>query len=137
MRHNQMKARLVGDALAACSDLDRPSDEQEHLWLTVQETICTRRVCLVTPMGSAASISVTADHASVELIAAMEWLIEHETEARHLPAMNLFIKLRGVATKGATGSGRAAQADALHGLTNVPPGNPVVFTENDPIEVAS
>jgi hypothetical protein len=137
MRHHEMRGHLVAEALAACSDLDQPSDEQERLWLAVRDAVCTRGLCLVTPLGSASSIPVTSDHSSVELIAAMEWLLSHEKEARQLPAMDLFIKLRGVATRGATGSARAAQADALHGLTHVTPGDPVVFTDIDPMEAAS
>ncbi len=54
-----------------------------------------------------------------------------------MPPLRLFVRLRGVATRGSQGSGRAAQADALHGLTNVAPGNPVRWSDADPNEVAS
>jgi len=74
---------------------------------------------------------VTAEYATDELIAAMSWLLAHDGEARKLRPLELFIMLRGVATKGANGSGRAAQADALHGMTNVEQGQPVRWTKLD------
>jgi hypothetical protein len=107
------------------------------LWFAVQQAICTRGLCLVTPLGSRSAIPVTPEHSTDELLSAMEWLMGHEQEARRLSAERLFIKLRGVATRGAGGSARAAQNDALHGLTHVAPGDPVAFTDVDPMEVAS
>ena len=137
MKQNEIRGQLVAEALAMCTSLAQPSPEFEGLWFTVRENICTRGLCLVTPLGSSSSIPVTAEHATSELLAAMEWLIGHEDEARSLTPMLLFIKLRGIATRGASGSARAAQSDALHGLTHVSPGDPVVFTDIDPIEAAS
>jgi hypothetical protein len=102
----------------------------------VRDLVCTRGLCRVVPMGSRAAVPVTSEHATDELIAAMEWLRVHEDEAREMAPRELFIRLRGVATRGALGSARAAQADALHGMTHVSPGEPVVFAEFDWTEVA-
>ena len=136
MKQNEARGQLVADALTACSTLDQRSPERDAIWFAIRDTICTRGLCVVTPLGSSTSIEVTAEHATDELIAAMEWLIGHEAEARQLGAHSLFIKLRGVATRGSSGSARSAQQDSLHGLTHVSPGQPVVFT-NDDRDVAS
>lgn len=137
MEPNESKGELITEALAVCPALDQPSVQRDDLWLVVQETICTRGTCMVNPLGSSSTILVTSEDATEELLAAMEWLTAHEQEARSLSGHLLFIKLRGVATRGATGSGRAVQRDRLHGLTHVSPGDPVVFTYADPVEVAS
>jgi len=137
MSENETRGQLVADALAACPALDAPSASRDALWLAVQKTICTKSLCLVNPLGSTTLVPVTSDHATDELIAAMEWLMRHEAEARTLSPHALFVKLRGVATRGANGSARAAQADALHGLTHVSPGDPVDFDDIDALEVAS
>ena len=137
MNQNESRGRLVVEALAACPTLAPGTPQWDRLWLVIQRQICTRGLCLVTPLGSSSSIRVTDDHAMVELVAAMEWLVAHEREARALTPIALFIKLRGVATRGASGSARAAQADALHGLTNVSPGDPVIFVDSDLLEDAS
>src|SRR4051794_15056292 len=129
MNMNETRGQLAAHALAACPPLTRPSVEREALWLVVREHICTRGLRFVTPLGSSSPIPVTADLASEELLAAMGWLGSHEHEARSMDPLRLFIKLRGVATKGASGSARAAQRDALHGLTQVSPGDPVIFTD--------
>ena len=92
---------------------------------------------MVTPLGSSSSIRVTEEQATDELISAMVWLMSHETEARAMTPLRLFVRLRGVATRGSHGSGRAAQSDALRGMTNVAPGNPVIWADADPSEVAS
>ena len=70
---------------------------------------------------------VTADYASQELVAAMEWVIDHEQCARAMNPADLYRKMRSAATKGMHGSGRAALADALHGFTHVPAGGPLRF----------
>lgn len=137
VKQTEVRGQLVADALAACPPLAETSAELEVLWLTVRDNICTRGLCLVTPLGSSTSIPVTPEHATDELLAAMEWLISHEDDARALTPTQLFIKVRGIATRGASGSARAAQSDALHGMTHVSPGDPVVFTDTDPIEAAS
>ena len=131
MKHNETRGQLVAEALAACPTLSQWSPERDEVWFAIQDTICTRGLCLVTPLGSSSSVEVTADQASEELLAAMEWLIRHEAEARRLAPHPLFVKLRGVATRGSGGSARSAQQDALHGLTHVSAGQPVVFTDDD------
>ncbi|MDC5696837.1 hypothetical protein OO014_06165 [Intrasporangium calvum] len=137
MKQNEIRGHLVAEALAACPTLSKGTPEYDRLWRAVELGICTRGLCLVTPLGSSSSIAVTEDHAMVELLAAMEWLVAHAGEARALTPIELYIKLRGVATRGASGSARAAQADALHGLTNVSPGDPVIFVDSDSLEDAS
>jgi hypothetical protein len=61
----------------------------------------------------------------------MDWLKAHEAEARRLHALELFVRLRGVATKGSQGSARAAQADALRGMTGVGRGQPIRWGDLD------
>lgn len=115
-------------ALAATPPLRWPSTERDRLWLTVREAVCTRGRIRACPMGSTAPQDVGGDDSRQdELLAAMSWLTEHEQEARRLPPDELFRHLRGVAVRGKSGSARAAQADALHGMTGVTPGNPVSF----------
>lgn len=113
------------ETLAGCPPLATPSAERDRLWLVVRECVCTRTVATVTPLGSTSQILVTSEYATDELIAAMSWLCAHDDQARRLRPLELFIMLRGVATKGAAGSGRAAQADALHGMTGVEQGQPI------------
>ena len=136
MNRQDLKATDLAAALARCEPLSQPSAARDELWITVRDLICTRGLCLVVPMGSSSPVPVTAEHATDELIAAMDWLQSHEREARAMSPQQLFIMLRGVATKGALGSARAAQADALHGMTHVSPGEPVVFADLDRAEVA-
>lgn len=127
----QANCRRLWEALVRCPPLSTGSTERDRLWLVVQECICTRGAAAVTPLGSRSQIVVTAEYASDELIAAMTWLQTHDHDARRLRPLELFVMLRGVATKGANGSGRAAQADALHGMTNVEQGQPVRWTNLD------
>ena len=115
-------------ALLACPPLTEPSAQRDDLWLAVQAAICTRHTALATPLGSATPILVSAENATDELIAAMEWLYTHEARARTIEPLLLFRILRGVATRGAKGSARCQQADLLHGLTQVSPGDPVRWT---------
>ncbi len=119
------------EALVGCPQLTDPSPERDRLWLVVQECICTRGTVAVTPLGSSARVTVSSEYATDELIAAMTWLHAHDGAARLLQPLELFIKLRGVATKGAHGSGRAAQADDLHGMTGVEQGQPVRWRNLD------
>jgi len=53
---------------------------------------------------------------------------DHERDARLMDLDALFRTLRGVAVRGKQGSARAAQTDALHGMTGVAAGRPVTFT---------
>ncbi len=119
------------EALSACPPLTEPSAQRDELWLTVQAVVCTRHTALATPLGSTTPILVSAEHATDELIAAMEWLYAQEAQCRALEPLSLYRILRGVATRGAKGSARRQQADLLHGLTQVSPGDPVRWTYLD------
>lgn len=136
MKPIHLRAQLVADALAACDSLAVESPAREHLWLTVLDCICTKGTAYTNPLGSRSLVMVTEDYSSIELIAVMEWIIANEAAARAMESQALFIRLRGQATRGCNGSGRAAQADQLRGLTNVSPGNPVRFAPES-LDVAS
>ena len=136
MTTRDVKAEQLAESLRQCGPLARESDGRDELWLTVQDVVCTRTTCHIVPMGSTSPVSVTPEHSTDELLAAMEWLVAHEAHARAMAPRELFIMLRGVATRGALGSARAAQADALHGMTHVSPGEPVVFADLEMSEVA-
>lgn len=110
----------MGEALAAVSDLATPGDARDQLWLVLWDRITTRGSVEVVPSNSTARVRVTSDLASVELIAAWEWLAAHEPEARAMDAGRLEWTLRGVATRSHHGSARAAMADALCGISHVP-----------------
>ena len=114
--------RNLWQGLLACPPLSQGSPERDQLWSIVQDVICTRSHAWVTPLGSNRPVLVTSEYAGDELIAAMAWLYAHDDDARRLAPIGLYKSLRGVATKGAQGSGRAAQSDALHGLTSVEAG---------------
>ena len=114
--------RVLRRALRACRDLTQRSPARDALWMTMQDEICTSAPKLVRPFGSAKPYLVTQEHATDELITAMTWLTHHETEARNLASLELFVRLRGVATRSGGGSARSAQADSLCGITAVPPG---------------
>ena len=115
-------------ALAATPPLRWPSAERDKLWLAIRDAICTRGRIRACPMGSSTPQEIAGDDARHdELLAAMSWLTDHEQQARQLSADALFRHLRGVAVRGKHGSARSAQADALHGMTGVTPGNPVSF----------
>lgn len=82
---------------------------------------------------------------SVELVSAEELLLELAQQAgpdgdltgRVVDRLVEALGDRREPARGATGSARAAQADALHGLTHVAPGNPVVFADVERREAAS
>jgi len=115
-------------ALAATPPLRWPSVERDKLWLALQDAICTRGRIRACAMGSSTPQEIGGDDARQdELLAAMSWLTDHEQQARQLAPDDLFRQLRGVAVRGKHGSARSAQADALHGMTGVTPGNPVSF----------
>jgi hypothetical protein len=97
--------------------------------MTVRDLICTRSQAWVTPLGSTRPVLVTSEYAGEELVAAMAWLYSHDGEARLLAPVALFRLLRGIATRGANGSARAAQSDALCGLTAVDAGQLVRWTD--------
>lgn len=118
-------------ALSACPPLSDHSPQRDRLWLVARDDICTRGSTCVNPLGSSAQVVVTTDHATDELIAAMTWLFTHEQQARKMLPLELFVSLRGVATRGATGSARAVQSDLLHGMTGVPPGRPIRWWNPD------
>lgn len=118
-------------ALAACLDLRQPGVECERLWLALKDAICTRGRCRVIPLGSSAPVEVTDEYAGLELAEAMTWLRSHESEARSMTPVDLYRRLRAAATKGAHGSARMAQQDALHGMTEVSPGDPITFASNE------
>ena len=130
------RGEAVWRTLFACPSLQEPSRERDAVWLAAESAICTHGFASVTPMGSTSRVLVGADQSTAELIAAMSWLIRHEVGARKLDPLSLFIALRGVATRGADGSARAAQADALHGMTNVPLGRMVYWRPIDETGVA-
>lgn len=112
-------------ALSACPSVHEPSAPREELMLTIWHTVCTRKSRIVVPMGSSAPVTISPEYAPNELIAVMAWLGLHEQEARALTPSQLYRKMRAVATLGMNGSGRAARADQLRGLTEVPSGTPV------------
>ncbi|MHB1473780.1 MAG: hypothetical protein ACYCV4_09150 [Dermatophilaceae bacterium] len=130
------RGEAVWRTFVACPSLQEPSHERDDVWLAVESAICTHGFARVTPMGSSSRVLVGTDQATDELIAAMMWLTRHEDGARKLDPLSLFIALRGVATRGADGSARAAQADALHGMTNVPLGRMVYWRPIDETGVA-
>ena len=127
----ELSGRRLHAALAVCPPLARSGSRRDHLWLTVQEVVCTKKSFAVVPHGSTNPVEVTTEHATDELISAMEWLIRNEPAARSLSPTALYIALRGQATRGACGSARAAQADLLRGLTEVPPGHPVTWCDSE------
>ena len=131
MKTNETHAVQIAEALARCAPLAEPSEERNALWLLVRSLVCTRAQRTVVPLGSKAPVVVTADYASQELLAAMEWVVDHEECARAMIPADLYRKMRSAATKGMDGSGRAALADALHGFTHVPAGGLLRFSALD------
>jgi hypothetical protein len=127
----QARAEAVKRALSDCPRLDLASRQRDQLWLVVRDEVCTRFSAEVVPLGSVAAVTVTEDHATAELICAMEWLFKHEVQARELRADALYSYLRCAATRGDRGSARAAQADALRGMTNVRPGDAVQWLTSE------
>ena len=121
-------AASVHAALAAAPPLRWPSPERDCLWLAVQDAACTRGRAWACAMGSTTPQEIGGEDArQVELLAAMSWLFDHERDARLMDLDALFRMLRGVAVRGKHGSARTAQAEALHGMTEVVAGRPVIF----------
>jgi hypothetical protein len=121
-------ATSVHAALAAAPPLRWPSPERDDLWLAVRDAACTRGRAWACAMGSTKPQEIGGEDARhVELLAAMSWLFDHERDARIMDLNALFRTLRGVAVRGKHGSARAAQTDALHGMTGVAAGRPVTF----------
>jgi hypothetical protein len=129
MSQAELEGRRLCTALAACPPLTSPNGQGDELWLTVQDVVCTKAAFITTPHGSSNPIEVTPDYGTEELIAAMEWLKANEVAARRMAPTALYVALRGHATRGSHGSARAAQADLLRGLTDVPPGRPVIWCD--------
>jgi hypothetical protein len=127
--HAESAGRRLHAALAACPSLSEGGEPRDALWLTVQDVVCSKATLIVAPHGSANPVEVTSEYATNELIAAMEWLTGHEATARRLSPTGLYSTLRGQAMRGGHGSARAAQADLLHGMTEVPAGSPVTWCE--------
>jgi len=127
----EVNSARLAKALAGCPNLDRPSKARDNLWTVLWSTICTRHSVSVAPFGSTSAVTVTDEHASAELIAAVEWLGGNEATARSLSPSVLLAKLRSVGTQGDHGSARAARADELHGLTGVSPGDALRWVELD------
>ena len=121
----------LADALAACPPITESSPQRKELMMSIWSTVCTRTRRTVVPMGSAAPVTITPEDASTELIAVMDWLGLHEKEARGLKPDQLYRMMRAVATLGMNGSGRAARADQLRGLTDVPAGTTLRWAELD------
>ncbi len=121
----------VARVLAGCPTLAAGSPARDDLWIAVRDAVCTRRRRFVTADGARHSVEVTVEHATVELLAAMGWLIRHEGEARAMAPAELTRVLMRAATRGHRGSARAAHADALHGLTGVPAEALVRFVDLD------
>ena len=119
------RAQRLWRALHDCANLTIQTPQRDTLWHAIDELVCTRSATRAVPFGSNTEVEITAEYAHDELIAAIEWLTANEVRARGLDPDHLFAALRAFATRGANGSARAAQLDMLHGMTNVPPGDPV------------
>jgi hypothetical protein len=137
MKTNETYGAQIAEALANCGPLVESSEARDALWLVVQSLVCTKAQRTVVPLGSKAPVVITADYACQELLAAMEWLFSHEGCARAMNPADLYRQMRSAATKGMHGSGRAAQADALHGFTHVPAGDPLRFSALDSDEAVA
>lgn len=117
----------LASALADCLDLRQRSPELAGVWVALAEVVTTKGRAWITPYGSRESIEVNEAYATDELIAAFEWLLRNEVQARRMPCTDLAYKLRAVATKTGGGSARAAQDDLMHGVTGVKPGESLSF----------
>lgn len=128
IEHGTSPAAVLHHALANTPCLRQPSPERQSLWFVVQATVCTRGRAVGTAMGSTTQQDIGGEDArSDELVAAMTWLTAYEDVARLMSPSQLLRHLRGVAVRSHHGSARAAQADALHGMTEVAAGSPVQF----------
>jgi hypothetical protein len=122
---NSAVSDAIYNALQEADDLANDSPSRTRLWIAIWEHATTRHHAEVVPRGSTLRVLVTHEYASTELIAAWEWLIGNERAARAMTPEQLHAAVRGVATRSHRGSARAAMADALCGLTNVPAGTRV------------
>lgn len=125
LRRPDPRAHRLWRALHDCALLTAWTPQRDDLWHAIDNLVCTQSATKAVPFGSNTEVEITAEYAHDELIAAIEWLNANEVRARSLDPDHLFATLRAVATRGANGSARAAQLDMLHGMTNVPPGDPV------------
>ena len=127
----------IYDALREVTDLVERGPGRDRLWLAIWRDATTQHRVEVTPRGSTARVRVSSEHASAELIAAWEWLVANEAEARAMLPGQLQRTLRGVATRSHRGSARAAMTDALCGLTHVPAHIRVEVGGSDALEMAA
>jgi hypothetical protein len=127
----------IYDALREVTDLMKRGPERDRLWLAIWRHSTTQHHAEVTPRGSTARVRVSSEHASAELIAAWEWLLANEGEARAMQPGQLHRTLRGVATRSHRGSARTAMSDALCGLTHVPAQIRVEVGGSDALELAA
>lgn len=116
-----------------CTLTDR-SMERDELWIALWKGITTRGEVWITPIGSSARVRVTSDDADAEVIAAWDWLEANEARARRMGPVELYRKLRGVATKSYRGSARSANADSMCGITGVPGGTWIAIGRGPEIE---
>jgi hypothetical protein len=136
MNHAELGGPRLHAALAACPPLADRTPQREELWFVVQDVVCTKAPCLIAPHGTSNKVEVTPDYNHDELVAAMEWLKANEAAARRLSPIRLYVTLRGHATRDSVGSARAAQADRMRGVTNVPSGSHLVWGELEEIDAA-
>jgi hypothetical protein len=131
-------AQLIGDrvaeALHEVARLDECGAARDRLWLELWRGITTRHAAYVRPCGAVRSVKVTAQDATAEVLAAWDWICRHQARARSLGGAELYRTLRGAATRSFRGSGRAALADALCGLTHVPSGTWVAIGDDTVLE---
>jgi hypothetical protein len=127
-------ASAIHEALHRVADLRTPSAERDELWLALWAHTTTRTSCEVIALGSGTSVRVSSAESSAELIAAWEWLLANEDDARVMPATDLGRTLRGVATRSHRGSARAVMADSMGGLTHVPVGVRIELCSDDILE---
>lgn len=114
------RSHAIAAALASVANLNERTPERESLWLALWKRITTQETVVVRPTNSGGQARVSREFASLEVIAAWTWLEKHETEARTMHPVVLERTLRNHVTRSHNGSGRAAMADNLCGITNVP-----------------
>jgi hypothetical protein len=136
MRNTNDNVEELARALAACPSVTEPSPEREALMLAIWRLVCTQGPGWRTavPMGSSAAARISAEYASTEFLAVMNWLRLHEAEARRLKPAKLWRMARAVATRGHQGSARAARTDGSRGVVGVPPGDPISFVDVDKVD---
>lgn len=131
MRNTTEQVEELAQALAACPSTTEQSPQRESLMMAIWMFVCTLGPGWRTavPMGSSTPVRISAEYASTEFLAIMNWLRLHEADARRMKPAALWRMLRAVATRGHQGSGRAARADETRGVVGVPPGDPISFID--------